>query len=443
MELAFRDSHIVITRQELDALYKRWESIEPIITLMARYKGNPFWHNEIPVLARVVKSILSDRFASLKYEGDPKDLIDQQKAREQLKMLKSQKAVKAWRKNRAKIDLYDPSVEEPSSGANLVNNAQIIIQTNVIPHLRSRTEGPILEGAAKEKLLELLRLDNKNIPGPRALAKETGSDVATVERTLLRLLIESSESNSIEKIAKYLRGNATLFHYEAITVVDLSSVLTALTPQKKGAPVVIFTTTFDGPKMLWKIGDLVDTSSCQNYQTGTHIETLPGYVMDAGVKGMASVVLKSNHFAEPSEYTALIEAFRAKARDEPVEINSGLDADKEVVHIRILRRGQAIQTLKTIPIRKWQMRVVLKLGETKTGQPGFAVERPYEQPHWARSLMIRHIQQITNETADAIGGIVGEEITIPESRNDGGVYSDAAHGIQTGPYTIKAQGLPQ
>jgi hypothetical protein len=205
---------------------------------------------------------------------------------------------------------------------------------------------------------------------------------------------------------------------------------------------VIFTTTFDNPKMLVTIGDLVDTSSCQNYKTGSYIQTLLGYVIDAGVKGLVSYVLKPGHFAQQQEYSLLTEALQTKANGAAVEVKGGLEADKGIVHLRISRHGQQDVDLKTLPLSKAQLRMVVKLGQVSDGQPGLFIERPYEQSHSARPVMIDHVQQIGNEIAGAIGGVLGQEVTIPASRNVGGVYSDGGGGAQIYSYKIRPQSTP-
>lgn len=441
LENAFRETNITIARKELDALYSRWGSIEPIITLVARFKGNESWREEIPALAKVLQFVLSDRFSSFKYEGDPANIADQQKANEQLQMLTTEQARTHWKINLSKLDLYDPNTVEAESDAGRLARARTIVKTNLYANLRGRDRGLTLEGAAKETLIAQVVHSDKT-PAPRALLRAVNADAALIERTLLRLLVELNDATSMRKVASYLKGNATSFNYEAQTISDLSSIVSTLTPQRRGAPAVIFTTTFDNPKMLVTIGDLVDASSCQNYRTGSHIQTLLGYVMDAGVKGLVSYVLKPGHFAQQQEYNALVEALQAKASGENIEVKGDLEADKGIVHLRISRAGQQNIDLQTVPLSKAQLRMVIKLGQTGSGQPGLFFERPYEQSHSARPVMISHVNQIRHEIASSIGGVIDQEIDIPASRNVGGVYSDAGGGVQTHLYRLRPLRTP-
>jgi len=440
LENAFKGSDVTVTRGELDSLYNRWGSIEIITTLIARFRGNEIWRQEIPVLAKVLKAILSGHFLSFKYKGDPKDPEDQEMAKEQLKMLKSDRALVEWMRNRSRIDFYDPNKVDVEGDGDLLSRAKIVVKTNLIPNLRGRAEGSVLEGDAKDKVIASVL--GRKTPSPRDLAKiANGADIDVIERTLLRALTEAKDVSTMRKIASYLKGNAPSFGFghEAQIITDLSSIVLSLVPQERRAPTVVFTTTFDDPKMLLMIGDLVDTSSCQNYRTGSAIETLLGYVMDAGVKGLASYALKPGHFAQQRDYDLLIEAFRAKNNGEQVDIRGDLEADKGIVHLKISRAGQPDIDLKTIPIPKAQLRVVVKVGETDSGGPGVFTERSYEQSHAAIPAMMNHVDQIGREIADAIEGVLGQPITVPPSRNIGGVYSDAAGGSQRHSYRIEPE----
>ena len=78
----------------------------------------------------------------------------------------------------------------------------------------------------------------------------------------------------------------------------------------------------------------------------------------------------------------------------------------------------------------------MKLGKTESGKPGLRLERPYQQYHTAQSLMAKQTQKLLETLSAAIGAEEGE-ITIPQSRNPGGVYSDACSGVMTKSYKIQ------
>lgn len=83
------------------------------------------------------------------------------------------------------------------------------------------------------------------------------------------------------------------------------------------------------------------------------------------------------------------------------------------------------------------LRRMLKLGKTADGRAGLVYEVPYQQTHTFSPLMHQQSQELIEEVAAAIGGTFNESISIPQSRNIRGVYSDLGGGIQRGSYTIK------
>ncbi len=434
LQNVFKESKITIAREDLDALYERWGSIEPIVTLAARFQGNVRWRKEIPALAKVLKAVLGNHFEKLKYEGDPADAGDQEKAKAQLAMLTTDKARAAWRENRSRIDIFDPNTVKQETDGQRVERARSMAVTNLIPNLRQRAQGSQLTGVLREKLLAMVT--GSKTPSPRELLREVNPDGGKIERTLLHALTEAEDPVAMRKMAAWLKGNAPNYLYGEETIGDLTSIVGALHPPKKEPPSVVFTTTFDNPKMLITIGDVVDTSSCQNYKTGSYVETLLGYVMDAGVKGVASYAIRANHFAVAKDYQTLTAALEAQKRGDGTKVKSDLDGDRGTARITISRAGQADVVLETQVLGKAQVRVVAKLGKTDGGRPGLFLERPYEQSHQARSMMVGQINELEAEMAGAIGGVTNQEITIPASRNDGGVYSDASGGARTDEYKV-------
>jgi len=96
----FQDINLNFTYEDLKNLERRWGKLDPFFTLIARFRGNQRWHNEIPVLAKVFQMALKDDFLKYKFKGDPHDSADQGNARAQLKAIWEAKdpehALKAW-----------------------------------------------------------------------------------------------------------------------------------------------------------------------------------------------------------------------------------------------------------------------------------------------------------------------------------------------------------
>lgn len=420
-----------ISRPELNKLYERWGSLEVITTLVARFTGNPNWHEEIPIFAKVLKAVLANRFSSLKYDGDSSDAFDVVRTRDQLRLLETPEKRSEWIKNRSRVELFEPGTSENESDAHRLARARSIINSNLVVHLGKRSEGIFL---SPDALSHLRTMIVGGSPSPRDIMRKTGLELMRIEESLIRLLNTEMDNVSLRKIASYLKGNANLFDYDFQIIDDLTSIVSALTPPKATPAAAVVTVTFDDAKTLLTVGDLVDSSSCQNYRTGSEIQSLLGYVIDANVKGIASLVLKPSDFADPKGHDGLMSALREEASS----LRAGFDGTNSILYLQIRRADGSTNRMQTQPIRKFQYRQILKLGETASGKPGVLTERSYEQSHSALRMMAKHASEIQAEIAGSIGGVVGVDLSVPPSRNVGGVYSDALRSSQTSAYELKA-----
>ncbi|MEO0334819.1 MAG: hypothetical protein AAF202_00380 [Pseudomonadota bacterium] len=436
LEVVFAENNIRIQREQLDALYERWGSIEPIITLIARFQGSDSWRAEVSELGRVLESVLDNSFEDFKYLGDPDDPQDQAMASSQLESLKTPQQVSAWRANRSRLGLYDPSQFVVASEEKMAEAAKVIIDTNLLPNMNRQAIMNPLTTDLSAALLEHV-LSGPNPKPPRVLARDLGVETNQIIDSLLFTLSTSTDFLTIKKVATYLRGNGMGTDLKPETMADLSSILAALKPPRAGSPAIVYTTSFDHPKMLITIGDLVDCASCQNYRTGGYIQTLLGYVIDAGVKGVVSYVLKPGHFANIKDY----EVLQAHLKESPDASNvaTHFDADKRVLSFRFVSSDGNAVDISSKPLSKGQMRLVLKLGATEGGEPGLFLERPYAQSSPAGAMMLNQVREITAEYNAEIGGVTGEDITVEASRNVGGVYSDAGGGINVYTYRLPWQ----
>jgi hypothetical protein len=81
------------------------------------------------------------------------------------------------------------------------------------------------------------------------------------------------------KVSKFILGNGRSFKINLQQREDLQALVDVFDETQQGPKVrIIITTTFDDPKTLLMVGDLVKTSSCQNYRTGGYAQTLPSYI---------------------------------------------------------------------------------------------------------------------------------------------------------------------
>ncbi len=163
-------------------------------------------------------------------------------------------------------------------------------------------------------------------------------------------------------------------------------------------------------------GDLVQTASCQNYRSGFHIETLPGYVIDGNIKLSLSYVIKGE----------LIERVLLQYPDARFEF----DAPTQ----RLVVPGTEV----SIPLGYAIRRQVLRLG-TAGEEPVVLVERAYLQNHAISSNIEGQQIELMDSFVTGAGARIqkkGELASYPASRNPGGVYSDAGRGKKHGAYTV-------
>lgn len=419
------NSPVKVSVHELEKLERQWGTLEPIYTLMARFSGNHSWHEEMPVLGEIFGAVLKGRFEQYKFSD-----------KEQLAPLRSPE-IKKWQAIRNRLSIFKPddsAVSAEVAQANNLKNARNIIHTNLALNMDANALKPelILTGGIRETLLSQV-LDAQNPPTFKmVIGHLKAAAVARPKESLLATLVNEltvqADSKNIQKITRFLKDGRDQMKLSAQTVADLDSVLKAFRVQASVSekPAIVFTTTFWHPKALLTVGDLVCTGSCQNYKTGGHIETLPGYVIDSNVQGVASFIVNPGSFENVADYRAIYAALEAGA-----VVSRHFDPAHRV--LRMVVNGRKIQTL---PFDYAQMRQMLKLGETEDGKPALHLERPYEQPHPAHGFMLGQAEDIVAEIGQAIGAIPGAAMKVAKSRNGGGVYSDWAirPGVQTDDY---------
>ncbi|MBI1860074.1 MAG: hypothetical protein HYR96_04035 [Deltaproteobacteria bacterium] len=191
---------------------------------------------------------------------------------------------------------------------------------------------------------------------------------------------------------------------------------------------IVFSAFSHAPRLLLTVGDLVETNSCQNYRTGNRIETLLGYVVDANVKVLVSWVLKQQDFESAADYNAVLDHLeKRKLTEEEVAFDGNL---------RVLRINLGKRTIQSRVLGHAYLRQMVKVGQTSSEGVGLRLEKEYLQEHPLLETMRENHQAIAASVKEAIGAVDGESVTMPASRNPGGVYSDLARGAQTGTYEV-------
>jgi hypothetical protein len=180
------------------------------------------------------------------------------------------------------------------------------------------------------------------------------------------------------------------------------------------------------PKLLLTIGDIVPTSSCQNYKTGTHIEALPGYVIDANVQALVSYEINQNSF-EVKDFQILQEWMKTRTIN---DLEVRFDGDQN--QFAFINSGQMVKSKK---LPRAYLRNIIKVGKTNLNEPVFFLEKSYLQNH-------PNLQQMTNQHQEIVNILNGEvssqksDIKVIKSRNPRGQYSDFHLDSMTNDYIV-------
>ncbi|GEM_PF-2674594 len=403
-----------ISMQEIHDLGSKWANLDVFYTLIARFTGNANWREEVPLLGRVVEAVLAGRFEEAKYEGLQGDEEDLEKAKAQTAML-DDAGKAAWREEVQTIGIFNTREAASAKSRDQLwrNSKPLIAQT--LGHVRELDAKAKLE---REKIDSIKGEIQKEPKTPTVLKFKKAPE--PLRQALFELLAEAGNEKDYQQILGLIRANRSLLKLNTQVEDDFKALDAAMKYEGSGNEAIVFTTTTDDPKLLLMTGDLVNTSSCQNYKTGTHIETLLAYVMDAGVKLVLSYALQAKDFKSPKDYE------RAKAL-----IKAGAKVEF-VAAAQQLKIGDIV-----IDLPKAYKRRVIKLGSTPKGKAGLSMEPEYKQNHFAEGEMGRQMGEVFLKLAQKIHAHTDKTIRIPPSRNPGGIYSDSSGGIQRDSYQLK------
>lgn len=394
-----------------------WGDLHPIFTLSSRYLGEKRWRPSLDILTRVFTTELAGRFTTYKYEGFPGDARDRAAAATQLHMLDSPDRLKAWRTNHARAKAVFADRGQPlRSPADLRAVAIAGIRNGLAGHVR--LERIKARQADQDEFL-------KRVPKPREVRLDNAGisreDVASI---LLTQIIGEPADELIQAYTTFLLRHWMALKLDQQVYEDLRSIRAAYVTEDLAAGVqVIVTTSFDDAKSLLMIGDLVQTSSCQNYKTGGLAQTLPSYVIDANVKGIASFALKATHFANANDFASIIEMLGHEEDKLEIVYDGG--------HRRFVFTAPDGRSVTSLTVEKAHLRRILRIGTNKrTGGPGLFLEQSYQQSHDWRQVMHAQTASIVNEYHRTIDTDDYGTIRVEKTRNPLGAWSDAVWGVR-------------
>ncbi|MBI4404876.1 MAG: hypothetical protein HY537_11980, partial [Deltaproteobacteria bacterium] len=437
MKELFKGENLELKYEDLAVLESSWGDLGPIKTLVARFHGRPDGKDEIPVVARIFSTASKATFEQYKFEGHPEHSDDQEKAKAQLAVLKTEEQKHEWRKIRTRLGVYVPGETRGISQAQQLDGARRVVRNELLTNLEggkanvppTRVQEIIRAGLAREdhlsalnRLLETTYADSNPADAKREIVTAIGERILT------------ADFKEAEQLAKRLRVWSDALVLPQQTQHDIIALVEPLKNGNRGAEaskMLVFTTTFHHPKMLLMVGDLVGTHTCQSFSTGGIIQTLPGYVIDANIQGVASFSLNQKDFSSRNDFDRVV-----SAREKGVPIEIAFDAGKRIVRFKFSIDATSYDVTSQ-PLGFAYLRHMVKLGETDAGTPGVTFEPAKTQPSPAQSMMDQQAAEIKGEIAGAIGGVADQKMKVVGSRNPHGVYSDRSGGVIKGNYEIR------
>lgn len=433
--------------KDIGELEIRWQGLDPLLTLLSRYKSNADWNQLLPSLGKTLEQSLKHTFQRFKFFGDPTNAEDQVLARKQLSMLKDPEEIRAWTRNRTVVKTFEGQPIVPNI-ADLTNEVAAIVKSNIVGEIEMEANvlsyedvgtinNLLEERQGTRKLIDDFINSNKKSQNPErssfeklivALHSNTPNDLKSLGKllSLARIALDRAKQSFSEEELTNILNN-----FE-----DIDARIKSWTRMGNNRTVegLIITTLNSDPKFLITIGDLVDAFSCQNYRTGSHIQSLMGYVMDANVQGLASFFIGPESFENHSDYQTIVEASKNNS------LKSYFDGNKRSLTLKVGSTEKSI----TITLPKALYRSMVKLGATPNGTAGLKMERAYT-PSLKADYLSSGLNTALSSNANEIFETLVEElhatsegpVTVYGSRSPGGMYTDAAGGVRVGDYTIE------
>ncbi len=430
----FGAHELKIGYEELTKLQSEWGDLEPIFTLVSRYSGGHGWRGEVPVMAKIFKSALEGKFKEYKFQGDPTNADDIGHAQRQLAILDTPEKKAAWQQSRSRVSLFAPGGAGVSDLDRLTGSREVI-RTNLVPHLGL---GSATNPAVLSAVQEVISTYRDPAVALQVLRNDKLKDMEERDfnhSLLLAGIKELRNTTDIER-ARQLSINLLVWSKKMDLSADVTADLRDINQRLKPAAVetkdaVVVTTTFADAKTLITVGDLVKCASCQNYRTGGLIGTLPGYVVDANVQGLASFHLEQSKFKNTADFAMVKQALKTGIKID-VDYNGG----QRTVAFKFRLDNQDWH-IETQGLDQAYLRHIVKLNTGSSGRPDIFFERGYSNSIDSLPLMATHAREIQREMAQAVDGTVDQAKDFVGSRNPGGVYSDAAGGQMLGNYQLR------
>jgi hypothetical protein len=413
---------------DLDALARDWRDTEPVVTLLARLsdparRGGPSTDAACLVL-HAAKAAAQRKFMAFKF--------DDARGQRQLNFLSEAQRV-AWRSSRALVRIG--GAERPDNQSRLEGLTCRL--EGGLSRLCANAPAEHVPAALRNEMAELAGEEIKANPAviaERVLAAHASGETipgcarACLQDMAARLKGAISGGSEQRNAARIMRALVRIGFADACESDSVQSVLADLRAIEREIPKDlldgemiskgIVATAFDcSPRLMLTIGDVVNTGSCLNYQSGSRINVLPAYLVDANIQALVSWQLKQAHFASVRDYKAVLNAFVAGR-----PAISAFDGDRLTFRFTFPDdtfpddgRGAKIETLG---LGFAHLRQIVRLGRVRHGyslHPGLLAERGYAQPHPLQPLMHANHADILRVLTEELRAVDRRPLEFPQS----------------------------
>jgi hypothetical protein len=430
--------------QDLEALAQDWRDTEPVVTLLARLsdparRGGPSTDAACLVL-QAAKAAAQRKFMAFKF--------DDARGQRQLSFLtETQRA--AWKASRALVRIG--GAERPDNQPRLKEmtcrlDADL---AHLCAHAPTEPAQPALRAEMAELASEEIKA-NPTVIAERVLAAHVCSEkipacaracLFDIAVQLKGAILGGAEQRNAARIMRALLriGFADACESDAYQSVlaDLRAIEREIPKNLLDGEMIskgIVVTAFDcSPRLMLTIGDVVNTGSCLNYQSGSRINVLPAYLVDANIQALVSWQLKQTHFASVRDYKAVLNAFVGGG-----PADATFDGDQLTFRFTLPDHEHSTE-IETLSLGFAHLRQIVRLGRVRQGytlHPGLLAERGYAQPHPLQPLMHANHADILRILAEELHAVDRRPLEFPRSRNPDGVYCDTLGGVQPYEYAV-------
>ncbi len=403
----------------LTQISQLWGGIQTIITLASKYRGNPLHGRALERLSQIVSYTAQGRFKELKYKGDN----DEAETKQQLEYL-TDKQLSTWQEDSIKMCILEENTHQDRDVDEMIHLLKESLSNNSVIE---REQAQVLDN---------LKLRNIN---PKQLLEEIGFmglSKKQVRQRIMEIMLPylsiTQDSNKISEVITFILSN-NLTNNE-----DLSQKLRAIQSKLRRKPTIqktlLVSVITDNPHLMLQIGDLVEVPSCQNYRVGWKTETLPSYVIDANVKGLIAFNISPEQIVDlkTGEEISSLQDIQEILKQGRYKLLT--DLSKRIVYL------STDTQLYQVNMGDASLRHLIKLGLSTNGKPGIALESPYSTANIFTPQTKIQTYALYEEYAQLMGITPYDDITVAQTRNPDGTYSDMYSTQKPifGPYKMRS-----